>query len=62
MSLMEPVRNEELLFIDPIFDRAQIWIWTSDKESASGAWYVHFFNGYCDFSHVINYYFVRGVR
>ena len=62
MSLMEPVRNEELLFIDPIFDRAQIWIWTSDKESASLAWYVHFNYGSCILNHVNDSLFVRAVR
>jgi len=61
MSLMEPVRNEAGLFIDPIFDRTQDWIWTSDKESASSAWSVYFSNGLC-FSYQVNFYFVRAVR
>jgi hypothetical protein len=46
MSLMEPTKHGEL-YLDPIFDRTQRWIWTADKESAGRAWDVYFFNGYC---------------
>lgn len=48
MSLMEPakVSATEKLFIKSIFDETQVWIWTSDKYSASAAWFVSFYNGY----------------
>ena len=63
MSLMEPKMNEHGLYIDPIFDRKQRWIWTADKHSASRAWLVHFGTGICyyhDVAHSTNY--VRAVR
>ncbi|MCH8128131.1 DUF1566 domain-containing protein [candidate division KSB1 bacterium] len=47
MTLMEPVKKNEGLFIDSIFDPQQRWIWTSDKQSASGAWVVDFNFGGC---------------
>ena len=63
MSLMEPAKNENGLYIDPIFDRNQSWIWTCDPvQGASSAWVVSFYDGRCygyqfDFS-----FFVRAVR
>lgn len=47
MSLMEPTKNNDGLHIDPIFDKKQEWIWTSDKYSASRAWSVYFLDGDC---------------
>ena len=47
MSLMEPTEMNGYLYIDPIFDRKQLWIWTSDKYSASSAWVVGFDVGGC---------------
>jgi hypothetical protein len=48
MSLMEREKKSGELYIDPVFDRTQRWIWTADKESAGRAWYVYFVNGGCD--------------
>ncbi|MBV6506265.1 MAG: hypothetical protein ILNGONEN_01838 [Syntrophorhabdaceae bacterium] len=47
MSLMEREKKNGDLYIDPVFDRTQRWIWTADKESAGRAWFVHFDDGYC---------------
>lgn len=47
MSLMEPEKKNGELFIDPLFDKTQRWIWTADRNSASVAWYVYFNNGGC---------------
>ncbi len=63
MSLMEPKKNEHGLYIDPIFDRKQRWIWTADKYSASGAWVVSFRVGICTDGDMDNHlYVVRAVR
>ncbi|MDZ7290268.1 MAG: TIR domain-containing protein [candidate division KSB1 bacterium] len=62
MSLMEPKKHGEL-YIDPIFDHNQRWIWTADKESAGRAWYVNFVGGACgpvDGGYDVS--FVRAVR
>ncbi|MDZ7302679.1 MAG: TIR domain-containing protein [candidate division KSB1 bacterium] len=61
MSLMEPRQYGEL-YLDPIFDRKQWWIWTSDKESAGRAWYVHFIFGHCDPYAIGDSLCVRAVR
>jgi hypothetical protein len=59
MSLMEPKKSGEL-YLDPVFDRKQYYIWTADKESAGRAWVVLFVNGYCGRNVGGNY--VRAVR
>ncbi len=49
MSLMEPQRNENYLYINPIFDSRQPWIWTADRvKGESWAWVVHFYFGGCN--------------
>ncbi|MBV6505004.1 MAG: hypothetical protein ILNGONEN_00560 [Syntrophorhabdaceae bacterium] len=62
MSLMEREENSAGLYIDPIFDKTQTWIWTTDKYSAGGAWVVSFQYGYCRHEHDTNYSHVRVVR
>ncbi len=62
MSLMSPDQKDGI-YIDPLFDKTQKWIWTADKYGASLAWVVGFYFGYCGFSHAnspSNY--VRAVR
>lgn len=51
MSLMEPKKHGKL-YIDPVFDKMQDWIWTSDKKDASAAWVVYFNFGLCNASRV----------
>ena len=48
MSLMRKEMKNGGLFIDPIFDQTQKWIWTSDlTQSGSLAWVVFFNYGSC---------------
>jgi len=61
MSLTEP-KERGRPFINPIFDEAQIWIWTADKPTAAAAWYVDFVDGYCSDGPIGNVYHVRAVR
>lgn len=61
MSLMETEQKNTDLYIDPIFDKKQQWIWTSDKRDASYVWVVDFYDGYCFFGDVFDLY-VRAVR
>ncbi|HEX9653116.1 MAG TPA: DUF1566 domain-containing protein, partial [bacterium] len=63
MSLMEPEKIGDL-HLDPVFDRKQSLIWTSDKESAGTAWVVVFSGGLC-FNDSVNDLigsYVRAVR
>jgi len=62
MSLMEPEKKHGDLYIDPVFDKTQRYIWTSDLHSASLAWVVFFYNGNCIHGHVGLKYSVRAVR
>lgn len=48
MSLVKPEKNADGLYIDPVFDANQVWIWTADRKSASVAWVVDFDLGYCN--------------
>jgi hypothetical protein len=61
MSLMEPKKHDDL-FLDPVFDHKQWWIWTADKSSASSAWCVYFGLGSCGRSDLHDSSCVRGVR
>lgn len=62
MSLMEPKKNEHGLYIDPVFDKSQGWIWTADEKSAGGAWVVGFSIGFCYHIYVHTVTTVRAVR
>ena len=63
MTLMEPQKQSNGLYIEPIFDKTQRWIWTADRRKASFAWVVNFYYGRCyDFYHVYGDTFVRAVR
>jgi hypothetical protein len=61
MSLMEPKKHGEL-YLDPVFDRTQWWIWTADLESAGRAWSVSFGLGSCHLNDIGNVSYVRAVR
>ncbi|MCI0697291.1 DUF1566 domain-containing protein [candidate division KSB1 bacterium] len=62
MSLMERETKQGNLYIDPLFDRQQTWIWTADKESAGRAWSVNFVLGYCSRHGFGDVIYVRAVR
>ena len=65
MALMEPLKmNGDLyiLYIDPVFDPTQQYIWTASKMSAGMAWDVGFSSGYCLSINVGGHVYVRAVR
>lgn len=64
MSLMETEAKNEKLCIDPVFDRTQWRIWTSDQTSGwDGAWVVDFYYAYCHKDSFYNDdFYVRAVR
>jgi len=55
-SLLTPEKKNRDLYIDPIFDKTQLWCWTSDQRTSGGAWVVYFFGaigwGGSDFDYV----------
>ncbi|MDM8515079.1 DUF1566 domain-containing protein [Desulfobacterales bacterium HSG16] len=64
-SLLEPEKNSENdLYIDPIFDCANVfpWYWTSDKRVGGGAWGVDFNLGGVSWSTLLNAGYVRVCR
>jgi len=62
MSLMEPKQYGEL-YLDPMFERKQWWIWTWDEYSTGRACVVNFGNGSCSHYLVGGYdNYVRAVR
>ncbi|MCB0276406.1 MAG: DUF1566 domain-containing protein [Calditrichaeota bacterium] len=64
MSLMEREEKNEGLYINPLFDLQQFYIWTADRYSASRAWLVGFNYGYCAHDRVDDFIgsYVRAVR
>jgi hypothetical protein len=62
MSLMEPKKFNNDLYIDSKFDKTQEWIWTTDVYAVSVAWVVSFNGGGCYHSGVGDFSYVRAVR
>jgi hypothetical protein len=63
MSLMEYTQKNAFLFIDPVFDSKQTWIWTADQvKGESRMWAIHFLFGRCNFSPIDINLYVRAVR
>jgi hypothetical protein len=63
MSLMESEKKNGDLYINPVFDPKQGWIWTTDHYSASHAWGVFFDSGGCyDGDIAVFNIYVRAVR
>ena len=60
MSLMEPVMKAGL-YIDPVFDYTQKYIWTADADNGR-EWFVNFSYGICDRVVFIHDPYVRAVR
>ncbi|MBN2092243.1 DUF1566 domain-containing protein [candidate division KSB1 bacterium] len=63
MSLMEPTKLNGALYIDPVFDKTQRWIWTADQVAGGSLrWVVYFNYGHCDDDGIYYNYYVRLVR
>lgn len=62
MSLLEPEKQSDILYIDPIFDQEQWWCWSSDKRDSGSAWNVYFFIGSVHWDDVDDDVYVRAVR
>jgi hypothetical protein len=63
MSLLEPSQNSNGLYIDSIFSKEQIRIWTTDKfKWEPFTWVVDLFRGYCGYGLFDSSYYVRAVR
>lgn len=63
MSLMEPEQKNGDLYIDPIFDKTQRYIWTSDLiKGESRSWIVNFDHGSCGYGYSHINCFVRAVH
>jgi hypothetical protein len=62
MSLMEREKQNDDLYIDPVFDQKQKWIWTADAENTAVAWVVNFAYGICLSRSVDDSRYVRAVR
>ena len=62
MSLTTPLETTPAYNIDPVFDRTQWRIWTSDKRSSSFAWVVNFKGAISGYSPVYRDNYVRAVR
>ncbi len=63
MSLLEPKKQFNGLYINPIFDSIQRWCWSADLcGSSSVAWFVYFDLGNVGWSYLDYENYVRAVR
>ena len=67
MSLLEPDKQSNDLYLNPIFDSTQTWCWSADRlpegeqGSSESAWIVDFNYGIVDWL-ILRSYYVRAVR
>ena len=45
VSLLESSKKNGNLYIDPVFNKKQKFIWTGDRDGSEVAWGVHFYFG-----------------
>jgi hypothetical protein len=68
MSLLEPEKQSNGLYINPFFDAEQHWCWsvdirrTKDENSSGAAWLVGFLSGLVDWGDVEDDRYIRCVR
>lgn len=60
ISLLEQEKQSNNLYVSSLFDKKQLWCWSSDKRSLSAAWHVQFDRGY--FHYFEEKCYVRAVR
>jgi hypothetical protein len=61
-SLLTPEKQSNGLYISPIFDKNQLWCWTSDQRASGGAWSVYFGNGVVSWHYLDFDDYARAVR
>jgi hypothetical protein len=61
-SLLKSSKKNGDLYIDPVFDQKQRWIWTGDSELLGGVWIVEFSIGRVIWFITDDDYYVRPVR
>ncbi len=68
LSLLEKERNSDSLYIDPRFDKTQLWVWSVDikqikgENSTGSVWVVYFRNERVYWHYLSSQSSVRGVR
>ncbi|MDQ1331874.1 MAG: eukaryotic-like serine/threonine-protein kinase [Thermodesulfobacteriota bacterium] len=61
MSLLVRTPHGDEYCIEPVFDRNQKWLWSSDRRSFTSAWYVSVEMGFVSWQDFTAYYHVKGV-
>ncbi len=62
ISLLEKYGQPNNLFIDTIFDKKQLWCWSTDKRSSGSGWGIIFNSGSVACFNLRGYLYVRAVR
>lgn len=62
VSLLESSKKNGNLYVDPVFNAAQVNTWTGDLSSSESAWIVFFDQGRVNRDYFFNFFFVRPVR
>ena len=61
MTLVEPDKKSGTLYIVPLFDQRQWWLWTADRLNTNSHWCVNLKAGYCGLKRSLDSQFVRAV-
>jgi serine/threonine protein kinase len=62
MSILKFKKNDKGYYIDPVFNRKQLWCWSADTSSGWVAWCVLFIYGNVYWHFMFNENYVRAVR
>jgi serine/threonine-protein kinase len=61
ISLLTPTPHGEDFCIEPLFDRNQKWLWSSDLRSFMAAWYVNVELGFVAWHDFSGFYYAKAV-
>ncbi|MEE9604970.1 MAG: DUF1566 domain-containing protein, partial [Candidatus Scalindua sp.] len=62
VSLLEKAKKSDNIYIDTVFDKNQLYIWTGDSYGSRTAWVVSFRNGQVTWIRIDFRNYVRPVR
>ena len=62
ITLLEPQKSADKLYINPIFDKKQDWCWSLNSRSSDFVWCIDFRTGCVDYSQLDAINYVRAVR
>ena len=61
VQLLKEALHREDFCLEPVFNRDQKWLWSSDRRSYTAAWYVNVEMGFVAWQDTSGLFYARGV-